>query len=293
MNFEQLNILNVVVKTGTISKAAQQIHKTQPAISMAIKRLEQDVGFAIFDRSSYRLALTEKGKIYYQKSQSVLTQLAQLNNLTDSFKQGEETQVNIAVEVSTNLQHSFTKLKQVQAHYPNTILNIEGTSLLYSLRKLTQGKVDLAITPWLDAFDFEGDFHTKVIGEFGFSMCAHKDLFLPFGITQAEHIDLEVLQQLPQIAPIELGYNLPDRYITKFIGSSLTTVNDHQCLIAGIKAKLGWGIMADSWWSDDMNDDFFRFEPDSEQPAIAGQVRLIRNSNSVLGPVAKAIWDSL
>lgn len=293
MNFDQLKILDVVVRTGTISKAALQIHKTQPAISMAIKRLEQEVGFAIFDRSSYRLELTEKGKIYYEKSQTILTQMRQLQSLSNSFKQGAETQINIAIEVSTNLVASFNKIKQVQQQHANTIFNIEGTSLLYSLKKLTQGKVDMAITPWLDSFDYEGDFISKIIDEFAFTMCGHKDLFLPLGITKPEQITLEALTQLPQIAPNELGLELPDRYITKFIGSSLITTNDLQCSLAALKAKMGWGIMADSWWSEDMAEDFFRFDPQSEQLPISGQVRLIRNTNTLLGPVAQAIWDAL
>ena len=293
MNFDQLTTLDVVVRAGTISKAAEKVFKTQPAISMAIKRLEQEVGFAIFDRRGYRLELTEKGRIYYDKSQAILTQMNQLQNLTQSFKNGEEPQVDIAVEAPTNQISILSKIKPVQAQFPNTILNIEGTNLLYSLQKLVQHKVDLAISPWLDVFEFEGDFDSKVIDQYAITLCGHKDLFKPFGITKAEDIDAEVLSKLPQLAPAEMGLELPDRFITKYIGTSLIHANDVQTVLAALKAKLGWGPIVDSWWTEDMADDFFQFQPDIEQPPITGQVRIIKNRNTLLGPVAQAIWDVL
>lgn len=293
MNLEQLKILDVIVKTGSISKAAEQVYKTQPAISMTIKKLEQELGFAIFDRSGYRLELTEKGRIYYDKSQTILTQVQQLKSLTDSFKKGEEPQVNLAVEVSTNLVDVFKRIKPVQQKYPNTIFNIEGTNLLYSLRKLIQNKADIAITPWLDSFQYEGQFDSKIIDEYSITLCGHKDLFAPFGITKAEEISSEVLSQLPQLAPAEMGLELPERFITKYIGSSIITSNDVHSSLAILKAKLGWGLIANSWWTDDMQDDFFLFEPDVEQPPITGQVRIVKHTETVLGPVAQAIWDAL
>ncbi len=293
MNFDQLKVLDTVVKAGTISKAAEQIYKTQPALSMAIKRLEQEVGFAIFDRRNYRLELTEKGKIYYEKSQAILAQMEQLQSLTDSFKKGEESQVNLAIEVACDLVNALDKVKAVQQKFPNTIFNIEGTTLLYSIKRLVRNEADLAITPWLDSFDYEGEFDSKVIDEFSFTMCGHKDLFKPFGIEKEEDVNIEVLSQLPQLAPVEMGLELPNRYVTKYVGSSLVTVNDVQCIMAALKTKLGWGPISESWWSEDMEDDFFRFEPDCEQPPITGQVRLLKNTNTVLGPVAQAIWDAL
>lgn len=293
MNFDQLTILDVVVRTGTISKAAEKVFKTQPAISMALKRLEQEVGFAIFDRKGYRLELTEKGRIYYDKSQAILSQMQQLNSLSESFKKGEEPQITVALEAPTKQISILSRLKPVQERYPNTILNIEGTNLLYSLKKLVQKEADLAISPWLEVFEYEGDFDSKVIDEYAITLCGHKDLFKPFGITDESDINTEVLSKLPQLAPAEMGLELPDRFITKYIGSSLIQANDVQTVLASLKAKLGWGPIADSWWSEDMAEDFFLFQPDIEQPPITGQVRIIKNRNTILGPVGQAIWDAL
>lgn len=293
MNFDQIKILDVVVETGSISQAAKKVFKTQPAISMAIKKLEQEIGFAIFDRTGYRLELTAKGKIYYEKSKVILSQVEQLKGLSKSFRDGEEDKVNISIEVTTNLLDVFSKLSGIQQEFPNTIINIEGSNLLYSLKKLVNEEVDLAITPWLDSFDEEGSFESKLLDDFGFNICGHKDLFAPFGVKKAEEITEGMLAKLPQIMPVEMAINSGHDYLNKQFGSSLITTNDVQCHLALMKAKLGWGPIVDSRWEDDMEKDFYRFSMDDEQPTTHGQVRIVKNKNAVLGPVAQAIWDAL
>ena len=293
MNFEQIKILDVVVETGSISQAAKRVFKTQPAISMAIKKLEQEIGFAIFDRAGYRLELTAKGKIYYEKSKIILSQVEQLKGLSKSFREGEEDKVNISIEVTTNLVDVFSKLSGIQQEFPNTIINIEGSNLLYSLKKLVNEEVDLAITPWLDSFYEEGNFDSKVLDDFGFSIGGHKDLFEPFGVKKAEDITEDILAKIPQIMPVEMAINAGQDYLKKQFGCSLITTNDVHCHLALMKAKMGWGPIVDSRWEEDMNQDFYRISVTDEQPTTHGQVRIVKNKNTVLGPVAQAIWDAL
>ena len=48
------------------TKAAEQLHMTQPAISLAIKELEQYYGVRLFDRIGRRLKITDSGKLFLQ-----------------------------------------------------------------------------------------------------------------------------------------------------------------------------------------------------------------------------------
>ena len=50
---------------GSFSKAAKSLYITQPALSMAIQKVEADIGMPIFDRSTRPLTLTHAGHIYY------------------------------------------------------------------------------------------------------------------------------------------------------------------------------------------------------------------------------------
>ena len=61
MQLQDLNSFVVVAEERSFSKAARRLHRTQPAVSQAIRRLEEAVGGRLFDRSSKNGALTEAG----------------------------------------------------------------------------------------------------------------------------------------------------------------------------------------------------------------------------------------
>ncbi|NVK25467.1 MAG: LysR family transcriptional regulator [Gammaproteobacteria bacterium] len=292
MNLDLLRSLHAVVKTGSINQAAEILCKTQPAVSMAIKRLEQDVGFTIFHRNKYRLQLTDKGKIFYQKSRVILEQVAGLESLTDSFRRGEEHQVNIAIESSTNINANVAYLKALQHKFPNTELLIKSSHQLNSLTLLQEGSVDLVISPWLVTFESEGNFESKLINNFSFFLCGHKSLFEPFGITESSQITNKILSQLPQVVPQQLALNIQPSSLVPHIGKSIIKLDDIHYFIAALKAPLGWGAMSDALWNDEMEQEFFKFSFQSSTSPIIVETRLVKNRNQILGPAAQFLWDS-
>ena len=52
-----------VAREGSFSKAAKKLYRTQPAISQTIRKLEEEIGEALFDRSSREGLLTDAGKV--------------------------------------------------------------------------------------------------------------------------------------------------------------------------------------------------------------------------------------
>ncbi|MBH0051727.1 LysR family transcriptional regulator, partial [Pseudoalteromonas sp. SWYJZ19] len=72
MKLNQLIILDAIVQSASLSGAALKLHKTQPALTLAIKNLEEKIGFELLDRSKYRLQLTEKGRIFHREAKQLL-----------------------------------------------------------------------------------------------------------------------------------------------------------------------------------------------------------------------------
>lgn len=75
MELRQLKYFQLVSKAGSISKAAEQAYVAQPAVSIAIQKLEQELGVSLFDRSQKQFALTPEGKIFLQRINDILTRL--------------------------------------------------------------------------------------------------------------------------------------------------------------------------------------------------------------------------
>jgi DNA-binding transcriptional LysR family regulator len=80
MDINQLEVLVAVAQEKSFSRAADILHRTQPAISQAIRRLEQEVGEKLFDRSSKDGTLTSAGEVLldYAKQMLNLRRTAQL-----------------------------------------------------------------------------------------------------------------------------------------------------------------------------------------------------------------------
>ena len=62
-----------VVEQGSFSKAAKKFYLSQSAISQQITKLENDLGFSLFDRRTYYPTLTEEGKRYYDLAKKLLS----------------------------------------------------------------------------------------------------------------------------------------------------------------------------------------------------------------------------
>jgi DNA-binding transcriptional LysR family regulator len=293
MNFELLKTLQAVVTSGSISEAANLLYKTQPAVSMSIKRLESDVGFELFDRSGYRLELTAKGKIYYQKTKQILAQVNQLNSLSESYTRGEEHEVKIAFESTADVNDMMRKIVPIQRQFPNTELHLQGVQMLNALKLLTEKKVDLAVTPWTITFESVGDFDSKIVAPLNFKLCIHKDLLKPFNIDKADQITVEVLRQITQLTPIKLPFNMDKTSLSKQISNSIVKIDDISCFLAALNAQLGWGPITDSAWTSEMEQNLIRFKLPEISSEVNAEIRIVKNRAKVLGPAAQAIWDSL
>ena len=80
MNMNMLKYFAAVAKTEQITKAAEQLNVTQPALSTSIHRLEDELGFQLFDRSGLKIKLNDYGKIF----------LETVTSMECAFKEGLE-----------------------------------------------------------------------------------------------------------------------------------------------------------------------------------------------------------
>jgi len=72
MDLSQLEVLVAVAEEKGFSRAAERLHRTQPAVSQAVRRLEDELGKRVFDRSSKDGTLTDAGRVLYGYAQQML-----------------------------------------------------------------------------------------------------------------------------------------------------------------------------------------------------------------------------
>jgi DNA-binding transcriptional LysR family regulator len=71
MNLSYLKLFNTLATELSFSKAASLLYISQPAVSIQIKKLEEDMGFKLFDRVGKQLQMTENGEILYQYTKKI------------------------------------------------------------------------------------------------------------------------------------------------------------------------------------------------------------------------------
>src|SRR5947207_15522871 len=72
MDLFQLQTFMAVVQEGSFSRAAQKLHRSQPAISQTIRKLEEHLGEPLLDRSSRDGTLTDAGRVVYEYAQKMV-----------------------------------------------------------------------------------------------------------------------------------------------------------------------------------------------------------------------------
>ena len=98
LKLQHLQIFLTVVDEMNFSRAAEQLGMAQPPLSRQIKRLELGLDVQLFDRSSSQISLTEAGKIFAERSRSILAQVEQSIELAQMVEKGMAGQLIIGVD---------------------------------------------------------------------------------------------------------------------------------------------------------------------------------------------------
>lgn len=115
MDLFELEAFVTVVREGGFSKAAKALYRTQPAVSQIIRRLEDEIGQPLFDRSSRRGVLTDAGKVLLEHAERLLNFRAQAITAVADVRHLRSGQLLIATNELTCLYvlpllHDFRRL---------------------------------------------------------------------------------------------------------------------------------------------------------------------------------------
>lgn len=135
----------VVARTGNIKKASEQLYVTQPTLTTAIKKLEDDLGVPLFVRRSKGVELTEYGEVFLSYVEDQQSKELDLFHKIQDMYQREKGKLKIGV--GDVWWESFVRQAIVKYHetYTNSSLYIEFGSNLSLMQHLIQGDIDLFI----------------------------------------------------------------------------------------------------------------------------------------------------
>ena len=160
MTFKQLEAFFQVVQAGGFAQAANQLHTTQSAVSKRVQELESTFDTPLFDRTSHRARLTEKGEQMLLLAKRLLEQR---DTTVELMQRPEvlERRLRIGVTELTAMTWLPRLVSAIQARYPRVIIepHVDGSAMLRD--KVLADELDLMIVP--DVFD-DQRFLSKRVG---------------------------------------------------------------------------------------------------------------------------------
>src|SRR3984957_1739884 len=147
MELRQFAYFEAVVRHGGFSRAAEQLHVAQPAVSAQIRRLEQELGTALLERTTRRVRLTPAGELVLARARRELSQvegaradLAELTTVPRGQLRVGATQLLASVDLPRTLA-GFPR------RYPGVTIALRTGLIADLLADLDAGRIDTALCP--------------------------------------------------------------------------------------------------------------------------------------------------
>jgi len=145
MELTQLEFFLKVIEEGSFSKAAERVFRTQPAVSIAVRRLEEEIGAPLFDRSQKTPTLTEAGKIVYDYAQRIIALRDQARESVIELQTLQRGRVRIGANESTSLYLLPQIILTFRESYPNVKVEIYRHVSERLPREVLDRNVDFAL----------------------------------------------------------------------------------------------------------------------------------------------------
>jgi DNA-binding transcriptional LysR family regulator len=144
LTLRQLRIFEAVARHLSYTRASEELHLTQPAVSMQIKQLEQAVGLPLFEQLGKRIYLTEAGREMERYSRAITALLQEASQVFDELKGLKRGRLTIAVASTANyfvpqLLATFCQ------RYPEVTVSLNVTNRKQLLQALMENEADLVI----------------------------------------------------------------------------------------------------------------------------------------------------
>lgn len=144
LTLRQLRIFEAVARLLSFTRASEELHLTQPAVSMQIKQMEQVVGLPLFEQVGKKIHLTEAGHEMAQYSRRILGIMAEAEQVIAEMKGLSRGRLTISVASTAN--YFVPRLwATFRAQHPDVNVSLNVTNRAGLIQALAENATDLVI----------------------------------------------------------------------------------------------------------------------------------------------------
>ena len=231
-----------VARLGTISRAAETLYLSQPAVTLQLQALERELGTRLFERSGRRMALTREGETLYALARPLVEGIDGLEAAFHAQLRGLDAgQLQVAAGSSTILYLLPGIVEAYRERHPDVRLTLHNVTGAGGLDLLRSDAVDLAVGSMLDVpadltYTPVYRFEPMLIVPPGHALADKPDLTLadlsPYGLilppqrlTTYRMVDMVFHQaRVPYTVALEVGgWEIIKQYVAMGLGISIVT----------------------------------------------------------------------
>jgi len=244
MELRHLKYFVAVAETENVTRAAGQLHVSQPALSRQIHDLEDELGFQLLQRSAKSVRLTEAGKVFLTESRAVLQRVAEAVQIARAVAGGLRGEIRVGYSPSLTVQILPQALRTFQNEFPGVRVALYDLAAGEILSQLRAGKLDVGLLPRLPEKNLRG---LRMEDLARYPLCVAVAPRHPFG--RLKSVPLTAAVKEPLIAYSRQDYpeyhdQMTVLYAT--VGGKLRIAEEHEgvsSLIPAIEAGRGIGIV--------------------------------------------------
>lgn len=234
---DALEALEAVVDTGSLAAAAQRLNKAVSAIGYHLRRLEDQIGLPLLDRSGYRLALTPQGASVLAEARPILRRLRALGAFAARYEGGWEHQLRIVYDGALPAEIIIEAIHALAEAGAPTHVELNVAYLGAVAADFDRKQADVMIAT---AWEPRQDLDAHRLAPLGFSLCCAAGHKLAGGaVVDLERLQAETELIIPGLAE---DASFDARH---FRSHRVLRVNDFRTKLIAIRRGLGYGWLPD------------------------------------------------
>jgi DNA-binding transcriptional LysR family regulator len=145
MDLRQLKVFVEVVRQGSFTRAAEKLHIAQPAVSISIRKLEEELELTLLNRQEKRVTLTAEGESLLRHAERLLDNLAAAEIEMAELRDLSHGEVRIGIPPMMSSYYFPLIIRRFREVYPNLRLSVLGEGTASIQRMISKGEIDMGV----------------------------------------------------------------------------------------------------------------------------------------------------
>lgn len=239
LSLDALEVLDAIARKGSFAAAAQSLFRVPSAVTYTVRKLEDDLGIALFNRDGHRATLTEAGEELLREGRQLLEAANELECRVKRVASGVETHLTIAVNDLFNISALHPMLKTFYAQKFGTRLKIIREVYGGGWDALISGRADISLGAPGEG-PSGGGYHAVAMGQIDFVYAvapSHPLAHLP------EPLENSTIIRYCAVSAADTSRQLAPRTSGILTGQDVLTVPDMPAKLAAQISGLGAGFL--------------------------------------------------